>query len=63
MALAYLTCVLRLYVRLSRMAWSDELSVTKPRPQNPLTSHDENGRCPYRFCSSVAGIKAENSLD
>lgn len=40
-------------------AWPDELSVTKPRPQNPLTSHGENSRGPYRFCSSVAGIKAE----
>ncbi len=63
MALAYLTCVLRLCVRLSRMAWSDELSVTKPRPQNPLTSHGENSRGPTGFAAALPASRLKSSTD
>lgn len=38
MALADLTCVLRLYVRLSRMSWPGELSATKPCPPKSFIS-------------------------
>ncbi|PQL07979.1 hypothetical protein [Pantoea ananatis] len=63
MALAYLTCVLRLCVRLSRMAWPDELSVTKPRPK--ILSHPavKTVVAPTGFAAALPASRLKSSTD